>query len=229
MSRPTAAHALALLSIAALAAMAVPAGAQATTAAPSASDRAFMMRAARTNIAEIAGGRLAQQRGCSPTVRLLGQRFADDRRANQQQLAALAQSLDVTLPTQPSLADQRALKRLTQLRGSAFDAAFLSSERLGNMKSINALKAEITSSASAPVVAYAKASLPLAGGRPQLVTDTANTSGAPENSGTTGDAGSPAITTSSATGAGQMSGKGTPDSPSDGAGTMPGSATGPGR
>jgi hypothetical protein len=99
------------------------------------------------------------------------------------------------------------------------------------MRDVNALKAEIAASASEPVVAYAKASMPASDGQAALTTADANQANGPATTdhGSNSAGWSPAIVTSPATGAGQMSGTGTPNSPNDGSGTMPGSANGPGR
>jgi putative membrane protein len=236
MYRQSAAKIIGLVSLAGLAALATPAGAQSTTI--SAADRAFMMKAAAANIAEIAAGTLAEQRG-SATVRLLGKGFVDTQRLNQQQLVLLAQQLNVTLPTRPSAGDQAILQHLRQLNGPAFDAAYLSTEQKAHMRNIGAFKTEIGSSASAPVVAYAKASLngtdttAATNGSSTAAAGTAVTSTAPADPGSqpvaNPNGSSQAINTSPATGAGQTSGAGTPNSPNDGSNSTPGSPAGPGR
>ena len=174
MYRTTAARAIGLLSIAALTAMATSAGAQSAMGTVSAADRAFMMNASEANIGEIASGTLAEERGSTSTVRRLGKRFVDGHRSNQQQLSMLAQRLSVTLPTHPSTGDRMAMARLEQLHGRAFDDAFLGLERNGDVKNITASKAEIGSSSSASIVAYAKASLPVFEEHLLLATDDVN-------------------------------------------------------
>jgi putative membrane protein len=174
MYRTNASRALGLLSIAALIALATPVGAQSSMGMAGAADRAFMKKASEANTGEIAAGMLAEQRGSTSAVRRLGGRLVVDHRSNQQQLSMLAQRLHVTLPMHPSAMDKMAMQRLELLHGGAFDSAYLSIEEQGHMKNISAFNAEIGSSSSAPVVAYAKASLPVLTAHLALATKDAN-------------------------------------------------------
>ncbi len=86
----------------------------------------------QANTADIETGKLAAQRGQSIEVRQFGAMLARDHEAVRQQGRDLAKKLGVT-PTPPSgdqsARDQAALiRRLTSLRASEFDQAFLQHE-----------------------------------------------------------------------------------------------------
>jgi putative membrane protein len=163
--------ALGLCSAALLVCTGLPAGAQMMMHHVSAGDRAFMTTASEGNYDEIAAGRLAATKGGSNAVRTLGQRYADNHRTNEQQLAALASRLGVTLPMHPSYAGRMQLQQLKGLSGRAFDAAFLRDEMHDHMQAIGAFQEEARSGRSPSVVAYANTSLPVLEKHLQLATD----------------------------------------------------------
>jgi len=138
------------------------AGAQsATMGSLSPADRAFMMKASEGNVGEIAAGKMAENNAGSNTVRLLGKRYVDNHRTNEQHLSMLAAEYGVTLPKHPTEEDLAQARRLNMLHGRAFDAAFLQAEQVDHMKTIAMFKREITGGGNPQVVAYAKKSLPV--------------------------------------------------------------------
>src|SRR3979490_1027121 len=68
-------------------------------AAPSAQDTLFFQQAHQANLAEIAAGNLAIQKGASQQVRDLGARFVTDHTNLDQGLQQAAATLGVALPT----------------------------------------------------------------------------------------------------------------------------------
>jgi putative membrane protein len=153
----------------------------ATAAAPAAEmgslspvDRAFMMKASEGNVGEIASGKLAENNAGSTTVRLLGKRYVDNHRTNEEHLSLLAAEYGVTLPKHPTAADLAQAHQLSMLQGRAFDAAFLRGEQQDHIKTIAMFKREIRDGSNPLVVAYAKKSLPVLEEHLLLATDDAS-------------------------------------------------------
>jgi putative membrane protein len=136
-------------------------------------DRAFVMKASEGNIGEIAAGKLAENNAGSTTVRLLGKRYVDNHRTNEEQLSMLAARFGVTLPRHPTPAARAQSQQLSMLHGRAFDAAFLQGEQQDHMKTIAMFKREVSDGTSPQVVAYAKKSLPVLEEHLMLATDDA--------------------------------------------------------
>jgi putative membrane protein len=96
--------------------------ATAASAAPSDQDTAFLQAAHQSNLAEIAGGKIAQQKGQSQEVKDLGARFIEDHTRLDSALQDTAEALGVELPSAPN-AEQRALaQRYEATDGADFDA-----------------------------------------------------------------------------------------------------------
>ncbi|MGO8969624.1 MAG: DUF4142 domain-containing protein [Myxococcaceae bacterium] len=75
------------------------------------------------NLMEIAAGRLALTRGASAAVKRYAAVLVKDHSLADEQVAALAQTMNVPLPA--TAAPQEDLKVLSSLSGTAFDRAFL--------------------------------------------------------------------------------------------------------
>src|SRR5690349_24279135 len=88
----------AVLSVAGL--LLVPA--TAAQAAPSDQDAAYLKAAHQSNLAEISGGKLAQQKGQSQQVKDLGARFVADHTKLDAAVQQTASQLGVDLPAAPN-------------------------------------------------------------------------------------------------------------------------------
>src|SRR3712207_4098106 len=103
--------------------MLVPA--TAASAAPSEQDTTYMQAAHQSNLAEIATGRLAQQKAASQEVKGLGARWVEDHTRLDSALQDAAAALNVDLPDAPN-AEQRALaRRYEAASGEQFDALWI--------------------------------------------------------------------------------------------------------
>lgn len=165
--------ALGVCSVALIMLAGLPAGAQMSMNHVSATDRAFMAQASEGNLGEIAAGMLAEQRGRSTTVQMLGKRYVDNHQTNERNLRMLAARLGVDLPMHPSPAGRMEMQQLQGLSGRAFDAAFLRDEMRDHMRTIAAFKQEANGGGSPAVVAYARQSLPVLEEHLDLATDDA--------------------------------------------------------
>jgi putative membrane protein len=108
----------------------------AASGAQSDQDTAFLRAAHQSNLAEIAGGRIAQRQGNSQQVKDLGARFVADHTRLDAALRATAADLDVSLPSAPN-AQQRALaQRYEATSGEDFDALFIATQMDSHMKAM---------------------------------------------------------------------------------------------
>jgi putative membrane protein len=116
---------------AALVALAGPAAAQTTIiqvlpGSASEADREFVQKAATGGLAEVELGRIAQQRATRASVRSFAERMVTDHGRGNAELAALASSKALSMPTalDPSQAAMR--DRLSTLSGPDFDRTYMS-------------------------------------------------------------------------------------------------------
>jgi putative membrane protein len=79
------------------------------------------------DLSEIQIGMLAEQNGSSEEARNFGATLVSDHTANLTQAEALAQSMGVTVPTQPNAEQQANYQQLSGLSGTEFDAQFAQS------------------------------------------------------------------------------------------------------
>jgi putative membrane protein len=140
MSYAMRAFALVTLAAGAVGVVAGPAG-----AAPSAQDTRFLREAHQTNLAEIAVGQLAEQKGASQTVRDIGARLVTDHTALDGPLRSAASALRVSLPTEPTAEQQAVATRLRNASGAEFDRLFVITQLDGHARAIRAGETEIAS------------------------------------------------------------------------------------
>src|SRR5581483_2999637 len=86
-----------------IAAIAMFGTAAATAATVKSSDAKFLRTATQIDIAEIQVGQLAQQKSQNPAVKAFAQMLVTDHSQAKMDTAALAQRLDVKVPTAPDL------------------------------------------------------------------------------------------------------------------------------
>ncbi|HEY1605926.1 MAG TPA: DUF4142 domain-containing protein [Allosphingosinicella sp.] len=112
------------------------------TAAQAAPAPAFLKMVAQTDNAEIAVGDMAAQRGASPAARDFGRRLASDHKAHLQKVQDLAGRMHIRLPGGVAPADAATGRRLSHMRGPAFDRAFANAMVAGHRKAIAAFQAQ---------------------------------------------------------------------------------------
>ncbi|MNV58971.1 hypothetical protein D3C71_1513690 [compost metagenome] len=86
-------------------------------------DRDFIENAAQSGHMEVEGSKMALEKSQNAEVKKFAQQMIDDHTKAGQQLAALAKSKGVDVPTDPSLMQQAKLKTLG-LRDEGFDEAY---------------------------------------------------------------------------------------------------------
>jgi putative membrane protein len=130
-------------------------------AALSATDRTFAQQAAAGGLAEVSLGQLAQQNASLQQVKDFGQRMVTDHSLANQELQQIAQTENLTLPTTPDSKDQATQKRLSALKGSAFDAAYTQDMVRDHQQDIAEFKREAQSGQDPALKAFAQKTLPV--------------------------------------------------------------------
>jgi putative membrane protein len=150
-------------------------------AAPSAQDTTFLQAAHQTNLAEIAVGKLAQQKAATQTVRDLGSRFIADHTQLDQSLQQTATALGVTLPNAPNADQQAVAARLQAASGNAFDQLFVSTQLAGHMMAMQLGQTELSSGSDPQARKVASDSAPVIKAHHDALTAAASAVGAPSN------------------------------------------------
>jgi putative membrane protein len=158
--------------------------ATAAAAAPSDQDTAYLKAAHQSNLAEIATGRLAQQKAESDEVKELGERWVADHTKLDAALTRTAEALEVELPDAPN-AEQRALaRRYEAASGSAFDKLWIPTQMDAHMKAMQLGQREIADGSDAQAKKVAQDAAPVVASHHELLEDAASELGVPSSIGT---------------------------------------------
>ena len=158
--------------------------ATAATAAPSDQDTAYLQAAHQSNLAEIASGNLAQEKGQSQQVKDLGARWVEDHPRLDTAVRDTAEALGVDLPDAPN-AEQRALaRRYEAASGSEFDALWIPTQMDSHMKSMRLGETEIAEGSDAQAKKVAQDAAPVIASHHDLLRDAASELGVPSSIGT---------------------------------------------
>jgi putative membrane protein len=84
----------------------------------------FLQDAIAGSMAEVQLGQLAQQNGSSADVKSFGQTLVTDHSKAMEEASALAQSMSVQVPTEPTPEAQQEYQKLQVLKGAEFDKEF---------------------------------------------------------------------------------------------------------
>ena len=105
-------------------------------------DTEFAVKAADGGLLEVKLGELAQSKGVSPEVKDLGKMMAEDHSKANEELQALAQTKNITLPTTMSEECQQKYNDVASKEGQDFDDAFTDLMVKGHQKNLDAFKKE---------------------------------------------------------------------------------------
>ncbi len=133
---------------------------RATSGQLSSSDRQFIIKTAQGSMAEVALGKLAQERGSSDQVKDLGKQLEQDHQKSFQELQRIASSKGVDLPQSPDKKQEAVHDRLSKLSGEQFDRAFLKEVQQDHSKDIKEYERESQRSKDPDVKQYASSTLP---------------------------------------------------------------------
>jgi len=123
-------------------------------------DRAFVMKAAEGGLAEVELGKLAAQNGQSDEVKKFGQRMVDDHGKANDELKALAQQKNITIPTDLNAKDKALRDTLASLKGARFDREYMHAMLTDHQKDVAAFRTESKSGKDPDVKAWAGKTLP---------------------------------------------------------------------
>ena len=121
---------------------------------------AFFEKLAQAGMAEVAAGKIAENKGVSAEVREFGAMMARDHAAANQKLQKLAITKGVTLPATAGEENLAAMKALQAMEGARFDPAYVASQVKAHEEAVQLLKMEITASQDADTRAFAEQLLP---------------------------------------------------------------------
>jgi putative membrane protein len=97
-------------------------------------DQRILKGLAQANMAEVAAANIALKKSPTPEVKNFAQQMIDDHTKGLQAVQEVAQSKNVTLPTEPDAKHKKMAARLDKLSGAAFDKAYLASAGVSDHK-----------------------------------------------------------------------------------------------
>jgi putative membrane protein len=125
-----------------------------------ADESTFLQDAVQGSLAEVQMGQLAQQNGGSEDVKAFGQTLVTDHTKSMDQASALAESMNVQVPTEPKPEAQQEYEKLQGLQGAEFDKAFAEHMVMDHQKEIDKFE-EQAQGGSDEVAQFAKQTLPV--------------------------------------------------------------------
>jgi len=197
------------------------------------------MEAARGGLAEVELGQLASEKASSDQVKQFGQKMVTDHGKANDELKSLAQSKNITLPTDTDAKHKATRDRLSKLSGAAFDRAYMQDMLSDHRKDVSDFRKESQSGKDPEVKAWAAKTLPTLEEHLQLAQSASRgavgtsgnktSEGNKTNGGTRGTTGSTQRSGSSGTSGGSTSGSGAgASSPGSSSGASGGSSSGSG-
>ena len=153
--------ALTIISIVAATLVALTGPAVAQVQLVSDQDREFANKAATGGLAEVELGRIAAQRATRPSVRSFGERMVTDHGRSSAELAGLARSKGIEVPTALELSQQAMRDRLSALSGNDFDRAYMSEMVRDHTEDIALFERAAETSTDPDLKAWATQSLPV--------------------------------------------------------------------
>jgi len=141
-------------------------------------DMRFARDAATGGMEEVQLGKLAVQNASSDQVKQFGQKMVDDHSRAGDELMALASKENMTLPTQLTPKEQAMVNRLSNLKGAAFDKAYMRDMVRDHEKDIAAFQTEASSGTDPGLKDFASKTLPTLEEHLRLAKDASNSVGA---------------------------------------------------
>jgi putative membrane protein len=106
-------------------------------------DASFLQSVHQADMAEIAAGGIARERGVSAPVRALGARFVRDHTAIDARLTATARAAGVTLPDTPTAAQLALTRKYQSVPAASFDRLYLRTQLTAHNDALRAGRAEL--------------------------------------------------------------------------------------
>lgn len=128
--------------------------------ASSANDQQFLQTAAESDMLHAHLGQMAEKNSRSRGIRDLGQEISQNDQADYRALSALSAKAGVTIPKGIDDQGNQTVERISRLRGSSFDRAFIREIIDSDKKELSAFQDEAQHAQNADVKAYASGALP---------------------------------------------------------------------
>ncbi len=123
-------------------------------------DADFAVKAADGGMAEVAMGKLAQQKGMSQTVKDFGAKMVTDHTEANNKMMALAKQKNITLPAAVSNDEQKKMDDMSKKTGKDFDKAYVKEMVDDHDKDVKMFEDESKNGKDADVKAFAATTLP---------------------------------------------------------------------
>lgn len=123
-------------------------------------DKSFLKMAAESNMTEAHLGQMAESQASETTVKTLGKTLDQDHTQAYEALQDVATKTGQTIPNGIDVSKDPAIKRLMNLKGTAFDRDFLRHEIQDHQKTIAQFKREAEHGENPDIKAYADKTLP---------------------------------------------------------------------
>jgi putative membrane protein len=131
-------------------------------------ERKFIENAAMHNKAEVEAGKMAESKAMNADAKKFGQQMAQDHSKAYDELAQLAQSKSITLPTEPDRAHKREAARLEKVSGADFDRRYMDSMVKDHQKDVKEFRKMARNAKDPDVKAWAEKTLPVLEGHLQM-------------------------------------------------------------
>jgi putative membrane protein len=132
-----------------------PPAAPDSTANLSASDKAFVEKAAQGGVAEVQMAQLAQQKADSDDVKKFAQTMIDDHTPNNEELVKIATAKGLTPPSDPNAMQQKMMTHLQSLSGAKFDKAYIKGQVKAHTAMLKLFRTEAKTTKDADLKTFA--------------------------------------------------------------------------
>jgi len=132
-------------------------GAKTTMAA---ADQTFVKNVAMDGMAEVEIGKLASDKASSDQVKQFAQRMVTDHQKANDELKSIAQSKNITLPTDLGPKHKSLQAKLEKLSGEAFDRAYMNEMVMDHRKAVSTFRTESNSGKDPEIKQWAAKTLP---------------------------------------------------------------------
>jgi putative membrane protein len=144
-------------------------------------DKKFLEEAAQGGMAEVAMGRLGQEKAQSPEVKRLAEKILQDHTQANQQLMQIAQQKGVELKQDVNKKDQRMLDHMRSMSGAEFDRMYVQHMVKDHEKDIKEFEKQANKGEDADIKNFAQQTLPKLREHLQSAQTLAQTTGASAN------------------------------------------------
>ena len=125
-----------------------------------AADKAFAEKAAIGGMAEVAMGKLAQQKAASDQVKQFGARMVSDHSKANDELKQIAGTKSMTLPADLDTKHKSKLAKMEKLSGAAFDRAYMDDMLADHKHDVADFQKEASSGRDGDLKGFASKTLP---------------------------------------------------------------------